>query len=148
MRFFQGKTKKRRAMTIVETALVLAAFLLLLFGIYEYSRLIFMKHLLDNSAREGARLAVVHTNDYTTAQVQTQVTGTMANMQTQLSNVTIQVFLADSNGNNIGNWTDAQFGQYIAVQIDGDFTPVLPTFLGMSATVHLRGKSVMYAETN
>ena len=72
----------------------------------------------------------------------------MANMQTQLSNVTIQVFLADSNGNNIGNWTDAQFGQYIAVQIDGDFTPVLPTFLGMSATVHLRGKSVMYAETN
>jgi Flp pilus assembly protein TadG len=148
MRYVPGKTQRRRAMTMVETALVLVAFLLLLFGVYEYARLLFMKHLLDNSAREGARLAVVHTSDYTTAQITSQVTSSMANMQTHLSNVTIQVYLSDSSGNNIGTWTDAQFGQYIAVQIDGDFNPILPTFLSMSSTIHIRGKSVMYAETN
>jgi Flp pilus assembly protein TadG len=139
---------RRRGAAVVETALVLAVFVLLLFGIYEYARLLFMKQLLDNAAREGARLAVVHTSDLTTTDIQSEVTTSMVNMQSHLQNVQINVFLADGNGNNIGKWTDARFGQYIAVQISGDYKPVLPSLLFMKSTIHLQGKAMMYAESD
>jgi Flp pilus assembly protein TadG len=50
----------RRGSAIVETALVLSVFCLMLFGIFEYCRYLFVLHLVENSAREGARYASVN----------------------------------------------------------------------------------------
>ncbi len=140
--------RTRRGAALVEAAMVLPLCLLFLFGIYEYGRLLMMKHLFDNAAREGARYAVVHTNDLSTVDIQNWVTSYLLGQDAQLQNLNIQAFMADNNGNNIGQWTDAQFGQYIALQIDGDYKPVLPTLLFMNATVHLQSKSAMYTEPN
>jgi hypothetical protein len=38
---------------------------------------------------------------------------------------------------NDGQASDAQFGQYIVVQFDGDYSPFLPTFLFMNNTIHM-----------
>ena len=64
---------RRRGMTTVETALVLSVFCMLLFGVFEYSRFLYMLHVANNAARDGARYAVVNldkpstfdTTDYT-----------------------------------------------------------------------------------
>jgi Flp pilus assembly protein TadG len=140
--------KDRRAAAAVETALVLSAFVLFVFGIYEFGRLLFMKELLDNAAREGARLAVVNTGTLATVDIQKEVTNVMGGMQNQLQNVQTKVFLSDAGGNNIGAWTDAKFGQYIAVQVSGDYRPVLPSLLFLKATVHLQGQALMCAESD
>lgn len=66
-------TARRRGMTTVETALVLSVFCMLLFGVFEYSRFLFILHVSNNGARDGARYAAVNldkpntfdTTDYT-----------------------------------------------------------------------------------
>lgn len=53
-------TARRRGMTTVETALVLSVFCMLLFGVFEYSRFLFVLHTTNNAARDGARYGVVN----------------------------------------------------------------------------------------
>lgn len=53
----------RRGMTIVECALLLSIFLLFLFGIFEYARYLLVLHTVSNAAREGARYAVISSNN-------------------------------------------------------------------------------------
>jgi Flp pilus assembly protein TadG len=49
------RTPHRRAATIVEMALVISLVLPLMFAVFEYGRIIMLKQLMDNAAREGAR---------------------------------------------------------------------------------------------
>jgi hypothetical protein len=72
----------------------------------------------------------------------------MVGQDAKLNNFTVQVYQADPNGVNDGQASNAQFGQYIAVQIDGDYKPFLPTFLFMNQTVHMNTKSLMCSEGN
>src|SRR5262249_40126535 len=50
----------RRGAAIVESALVLTVFLLLLFGVFEYCRFLLVLHLTNNAARDAARYASVN----------------------------------------------------------------------------------------
>src|SRR5258705_463777 len=54
---------RRTGAALVETAAVVAVFCMILFGVVEFCRFFFMRQLIDNAAREGARYAVVHTAD-------------------------------------------------------------------------------------
>jgi Flp pilus assembly protein TadG len=49
-------------MALVESALVLSVFLMLIFGIFEYCRYIMVLHVANNAARDGARYAAVNVN--------------------------------------------------------------------------------------
>ena len=53
---------RRRGSTIVESALVLSVFLMLLFGVFEYCRFLLILHVTNNAARDGARFASVNVN--------------------------------------------------------------------------------------
>lgn len=57
---------RRSGMTLVETTLVLAVFLVLLFGMFEYCRFLFVLHLTNNAARDAARYASVNLDKPTT----------------------------------------------------------------------------------
>jgi Flp pilus assembly protein TadG len=130
-------------------AVVASVCLLFMFGVLEYGRLLMVHQLIDNAAREGARYAVVHTYDATVvADSQQRTVAVLGGQNGHLQNFNVQVFEADSSGNNIGLPTNAAFGEYIAVQIDGDYTPVLPSFLHMGGTVHLKALAMMYSEAN
>jgi len=139
---------RRRGVTIVEFAIVCILCLMLLFGVIEYGRAMWLNQLMDNAAREGARYAVVHTNDLTTTDIQNYVKTVMVNQDVMLSaNITVYK-VNPATGANIGLWTDAGFGQAIAVQIDGTFKPLLPRLLWLPTSVPLTSKSVMYSEAN
>jgi Flp pilus assembly protein TadG len=143
------RTRSRSGAAVVEAAFVLSAFLLILFGIIEYCRLLFLQQLITNAAREGARFAVVNTADPNlNADATAVVMQAMGGQDAKLTNFTVQVYQADANGANDGQASDAQFGQYIVVQIDGDYSPFLPTFLFMNNTIHMTTKSLMCSEAN
>jgi hypothetical protein len=55
----QESGKGCRGATVVEFAMVLPLFLLLLFGIIEFGRYFFVQHTLQFATREGTRLALV-----------------------------------------------------------------------------------------
>jgi Flp pilus assembly protein TadG len=140
-------TGKRRGAVLVEAALVLPVFFAIFFGLLEYGRLVMVRQLLDNAAREGARLAVVSTNTLTTQDIQNCVTARMAGQT--LGGITIQVYKADpSSGANIGAWTDAGMGDCIAVQISGNFTPIVPGISLLPNPLPMTAKAMMYSEAN
>lgn len=139
--------RRRSGLTIVETAIVISLCVLILFGIFEYGRFVMARQVIQNAAREGARLAVVSTNTLTTADIQNTVTNYLAGQQ--LSGVTINVYWADPDtGVNRGAWTDASFGQGIAVQVSGSYQPVLPSLLYLPASIPIQVRAVMYSEAN
>ena len=78
---------------IVETALVLNVCLMFLLGLLDFSRVIMMRQLVINAAREGCRYAVVSTSTVTTSQVQTYVTNYLCGQQ--INSLTINVYEAD-----------------------------------------------------
>lgn len=140
---------------MVETALVLPIVLLFLFGIMEYGRYILALQVVTNAAREGCRYAVTHTQPVTIAGVTTgNATSDVTNTITaflggqQLSSQAIQVYLSDSKGNNLGAWSNAQPGQFICVQVTGNYTAMLPSLLSMPSSIPVAAESVMICEGN
>lgn len=134
----------------METAIVINILVVLLLGVMEYGRLIMTKQLMNNAAREGARLAVVNTDSASTvtrSQIQSTVTTFMAGQS--YNNLNIQVFQADPvTGANVGTWNTTAFGSNIAVQVDLDFTPVFPIYGGLPGAIHLTSRSMMRSEAN
>lgn len=58
--FLQKTRRQRRGAAVVEAALSLTVFSLLLFGIFEYCRYLFVLHITDHAAREAVRYASVN----------------------------------------------------------------------------------------
>jgi len=160
------RTKSRRGVTLVETAMVLSVALFLLFSVYEWGRYIMMQQLVENAAREGARYAVVNTATATTAQVQAQATtylcgldSQVQNFQVSVSGVALQTGPVYTQGQTFADWTQASPTDGIIVTVSGTYTPDRPTlqflpqvlvpgFQGRSNGVTLTATSVMYSEGN
>ena len=105
-------TARRRGMTTVETALVLVVFCMLMFGVFEYCRFLYMLHLTNNAARDGARYAVVNLSKPTTfdktdftdgsgtvyPSIQKYTTARMSGSDRQLGNYAVAVYPVDPVG--------------------------------------------------
>jgi Flp pilus assembly protein TadG len=124
--------------------------LLVTLGIFEYGRVVMYRQLMNDAAREGARLAIVGTAvpGTTTQTIVDGVAAIMANAR--LNNLGIQVFSADPvTGLPAGSWATAAYGQPITVRIDGDYDPCLPTCFGVvPSSIHVRASSTMLSEAN
>jgi Flp pilus assembly protein TadG len=137
---------QRRGAVALEMAICLLFFLMAVFGVFEFGRLMMVRHVMVNAAQVGARAAQVTTYVDTTAQIQAVVQSAMGPVN--LKNLNIQVYQTDSSGNNVGAWTSAGFGSGIAVQIDGDYTPMVPTMKILPSTLHLSTRAIMDSEAN
>jgi Flp pilus assembly protein TadG len=96
----RSTTRRRTAAHAVELAFVAPIFFLFLFGILEYSRYLMTLQVMTNAAREGARYAVVTTNDANsspTQDVQNWVYNYMAGQSVQLQAPTGGAFVATAN---------------------------------------------------
>jgi Flp pilus assembly protein TadG len=113
---------RRTAAALVETAAVVSVFCMLLFGVVEFCRFIFMRQLIDNAAREGARYAICHSYD-ATADTDTQnvVRAKMGGMDQKVRNFTINLYHADSSGNRVTAY-DSSGGSQIATFSDATGT--------------------------
>jgi len=150
-----GRRKRRQGSTIVQVAIVLPVILLFLFGILEYSRYVMLLQVMTNAAREGCRYAVMHTDPVVigattygsaTSNVTTIITNVLGGQT--LSSQTINIYASDALGNNTGTWESAPAGQWITVQITGNFTSILPKLLFMPTTIPITAEVVMRSEGN
>ncbi len=53
------RSRRRRGSAVVEFAVVAPVFVLLVFGMIEYGRMVMVQQILTNSAREGARVGIL-----------------------------------------------------------------------------------------
>jgi Flp pilus assembly protein TadG len=142
----------RRGAASVEMAVVLAPFLLVVFAIFDFGRFVMVRNLVENAAREGCRLAVVNTDvngnsaNLTTAAIHQRVQDMLAGQT--LVNQQIQIYLTNPDGQAIpGDWSAATYQQAIAVQISGNYAPVLTGWI-LGANVPINCKAVMNSEGN
>jgi Flp pilus assembly protein TadG len=95
---------RRRGSTLVETALVIGVFLLVLFGIFEYCRFLMVLHVANNAARDGARYAAVNVNcpsdqiAATKTKILTYTKDRMGGIDRQIQGCQIAVYSCDSSG--------------------------------------------------
>jgi Flp pilus assembly protein TadG len=88
----------RRGAAMVETAVVLPIFFMIVLGIVEFGRAMMVAQLLTNGAREGARLAVLP--DATNANVETAVLDFVeASVGVPRSKVTVTITVTPAAGN-------------------------------------------------
>jgi Flp pilus assembly protein TadG len=148
MMLTRQKTCHRRGTTIVEMTVVVTIFTMMMFGILEYCLIVYASNLIDNAAREGARYAVVNASDATLiSDTQTYVKSLMGGLDKNLSGYACNVYLADTNGNNIGAPTGAKFGQYICVDVSANYVPITPGLIYLNKFT-IRSKSSMISEAN
>ncbi|MCG8583239.1 MAG: pilus assembly protein [Pirellulales bacterium] len=69
--------KHRRGAAVVEFAIVLPIFFLMVFGMIEFGRMVMVRQVLTNASREGARIGVL--DGATTAEVETAVEAYLTN---------------------------------------------------------------------
>jgi Flp pilus assembly protein TadG len=126
--------RNRRATAAVEFAVVAPVFLLMVFGMIEYGRMVMVYQVLTNASREGARVAVL--DGATTASVTSQV-------NSYLSSGTITGATVTVSPNPPSN---AEYGDPVTVTVSIPFSQVSwlpsPMYLGgktlTSATVMRR----------
>src|SRR5262249_24016980 len=135
-----ARSKRRWATVAVEFAFAFSALTVIMFAIFEYGRFLMVKHLLDHAVREGARQAVVNTSTQPVPDIQATVFNYLTGQPllnssgVALSQSDVQVFRADpATGQPMtdakgSTWTNAGFGEGIAVQLNAQYRPMLPTF--------------------
>jgi Flp pilus assembly protein TadG len=120
----------------VEFAVVSPVFMLLVFGMIEYGRMVMVQQLLTNAAREGARVGVLDSS------TSTEVTNAVKNYLTAAKITTPTVTCSPTNPSS------ATYGQSVTVTVSVPFSQVSwlpsPMFLGGKT---LTAQSAMRRET-
>ncbi len=180
---------RRRGITVVESALVLSVFMMLLFGMFEYCRFLMVLHVTNNAARDGARYAVVNLDkpstfdgtNYTDASgtiylsIQNYTTSRMGGIQKNIEGYQVAAYAVDQAGLALSPpvvrpkakstapagtypdpfngsdpyavpWNTAVFTEKIAVTINGNYRPLLPTLMFMPATISVKTTAIMGSE--
>lgn len=113
-----GNKKRRRGAALVEAAVVLPLFLLIVLGIIEFGRAMMVTQLITNGAREGARRSVLDgsTNAIVEAHVKSFLSGAASVTD---ADITVEVTLTPDVGNTTtGNEVgDAMPGDMVNVVV-------------------------------
>ena len=149
MRIFNRHSfKNQRGAAVVEFALVVPLLLLVLFGIIEFSVLLYDKAMLTNASREGARAGIVYVPGRaataTTAEATADVTAIKANIESAVksyceSNLISfrdgsEVIVATASGDVDSNGKKWESGDSLEVSVTYDFN-----FMAFSGLVKLFG---------
>lgn len=97
IRLFRRKTERRRGAAVVEAALVLPIFFMVVLGIVEFGRAFMISQMLQNSAREGCRKAV--TGAYSSATVSSDIKTELAAAGVKAADVTVTITVTVESGN-------------------------------------------------
>jgi hypothetical protein len=126
----------KKGAALVELALILPLLLLIVFGIVEFGRALFITNTLNNAARYGARLAVVSTTPLNVASLKTEIKN-----HTPLSAADLN--LIEINFPN----SSPSSGTAVTVTARLPFTPIIPLMAEFFPSgFKLKGEATMQYE--
>jgi Flp pilus assembly protein TadG len=138
------KNLAERGTTIVEAAIILLAFLMLLFGIIEAGRFINTRQVLTNAAREGARFGVTPLSGTNTlpsySEIKSRVDQYLA--AAQITGATTSV------NPSISITTGSVTTVYTQVQVQKTYQVLSVPFFFNMLQVPLSGEALMRNETS
>lgn len=137
---------RRWGAVLVETSVVIGLVTMLVFGVFEYSRLLMDWNLLNNAAREGCRYALANNTSTTiSTDVNNKVTNYMAGETKDFSNWSVNV-----SGTHLGVSTlvnNLVAGDPITVTVSGtyNFMNIIP-FIKMPTSFIITSGVTMLCE--
>ena len=133
-RTVDARTRRKRGVAAVETALVLPVLLLVMFGTMNASQLMYFRKSLVVAADEGVRLA--SQRDSTSADIQSRINAVLTSRRVTNSTVTL---VPDT-------FENSKPGDMIQVQIQANFTGMGFGLLGQNAQLPVTVTSVILRE--
>jgi len=138
----------RRGQAVVEFALVVPVFLLILFGVIEFGRAFFVLHLMNNAAREGARTASLPNKSE--ADVYAVVDNFVGGVGLDVNRKTTEIAVIPAGTSEPDPGVDlagATSGDRVRVSVVYQFTVVTGSFVpGLSDPIDLVGRCVFRHE--
>ncbi|GLI38928.1 hypothetical protein GHYDROH2_24290 [Geobacter hydrogenophilus] len=120
---------------MVEFALVLPLLMLLVFGMVEFGRAMYIKNMLNNAARAGARAAVVTPNLAQNLSYSFAARGTDAIQQTIYDGLQyVDKNTATANLAVTGN-NPARSGDIVTISVTCNFNSVVPRLIRIANTL-------------
>jgi len=155
-------SRQRRGAALVEMAMILPVFLMMLFGIIEYSLYLMAVHTTNVAAMAAVRLAVVSTGEasVTDTVLQTKVFNTMGGVRNRLAapapgpmtpaSPTITIWCVPEFSQGITTaqpWKSAGWGDAIFIQVSGRYGFITP-LRGVWTGAPIVAVAQMAAESN
>jgi Flp pilus assembly protein TadG len=135
MRLLTRSRDHAAGQTLVEFALIIPIFILIVIGIFDVGRAIYAYTTINNAAHEAARLAIV---DQNTADVRDTAVGQAVGVRLVPADVTVRWLSA--------NYTDVapcnatpRFGCAVEVSVAYEFIPATPIIGDIMGTIDLEG---------
>lgn len=132
---------------MVETALVLPIFVLIVLGIVEFGRAFLVANMLAESARHGARIAILpgSTNSSVVTEVKSRV-AELASVNSQFVDVDVTVTPHPQNTGSNGSLSDAQKRDLVTVVVAVPFSKVNVMPIEWLKSTDLKGSCSMRHE--
>ena len=121
--------RKAKGQSLVEFALVIPILLLVIFGLFDLGYAVFIKNMISNAAREGARTGIIFTK--TDADISARVNAAAPGL-----NLTPTITPPYPR----------QFNEPITVTVTYTYVPLTPVIGGITGSVPLSSTSVMIVE--
>jgi Flp pilus assembly protein TadG len=133
-----------RGQSLVEFALVIPIFLLVLMGIFDLGRAVYYSSTINNAAKEAAREAIVD-------QTCSHVIDVARARSVGVDNVTVTVEWVSAAGTQTRRCQPtitgtAGYGDRAVVTLRSDWQAATPIIGNLVGTIHLQGKSVFDLE--
>lgn len=142
--------RRRLGAAAIEFAFVFPLVFSIFFCFIEHGRYAMIKSLVQNACREGARYAAVTITDpnIDETEIEDWVNNAMLGYQNTLAGYDVQVYLTNTNGDNLGDYESALYTQMVAVQITGTHEVWMPYFTMLPPTLQIDMRAVCMAEAN
>jgi Flp pilus assembly protein TadG len=133
--------RRSRGQSLVEFALVVPIFLLILSGIFDFGMALYSRISIINAAREGARAAAVaadHTTIPTTAQSRASAVVSGAGMTTSAPTTSIVVScvaISSSGSCSFSSASGSKAGDAVEVAITYQYRSLFPLLFGRTFTL-------------
>ncbi len=140
---------RSRGQSLVEFAIILPVFILVLVGILDLGRAVYAYNTLNNAAREGSRLAIV---DQTEADIQAFAAQQAGWIGVPPTDVIVD-FRAPATPNIAGSCdanvgTNAVVGCLAVVRVEWGYFAATPIINGLVGTIEMAGESRLRVENN
>ena len=146
--------RDERGQAIVEFALIVSIFILVLMGIFDFGRAIFAFNTINQSAREGARLAIV---DQTISHIQDEAIDTGVSLDLEAADVIVD-FRDRDTPNTAGSCTGAVAGDdnnsssivdcFAVVRVQYDYVAATPIIGNIVGPIQMEGESRFQVDFN
>lgn len=133
------RSQQRRGQAVVEFALVVPIFILVLIGLFDFGRAIYAYNTVQNASREAVRLGIV---DQNMTAIRNEAVGMAVGLGVPAANVDVAILQPDYATGGTGTCAvDPDLGCVMRVRVHYDYVAATPIIGNLVGTFRVTGET-------